>query len=204
MSAVRLLLIEDVEADSMLIARHLRNSTLAVELRWVQNGAELGQALEDGGWDLVLSDYKVADLDFLETLALLKTKLPGAPVIMVSGGIGEETAVELLKTGLADFVLKDRLFRLVPAIERSLREQAEKNRRRQAETELAHTSQLMRSVLDGAADAIFVKDPQGRYLLCNAAAAKMIGRSANEVMAATTASYFHRTRREPCGKAIGR
>jgi PAS domain S-box-containing protein len=182
MSAVRLLLIEDVEADSMLIARHLRNSTLAVELRWVQNGAELGQALEDGGWDLVLSDYKVADLDFLETLALLKTKLPGAPVIMVSGGIGEETAVELLKTGLADFVLKDRLFRLVPAIERSLREQAEKNRRRQAEAELAHTSQLMRSVLDGAADAIFVKDPQGRYLLCNTAAAKMIGRSADEVI----------------------
>jgi PAS domain S-box-containing protein len=182
MSAVRLLLIEDVEADSLLIGRHLRNSALAVELRWVQNGAELGQALEDGGWDLVLSDYKVADLDFLETLALLKTKLPGTPVILVSGGIGEETAVELLKTGLADFVLKDRLFRLVPAIERSLREQAEKSRRQQAEAELAHANQLMRSVLDGAADAIFVKDLQGRYLLCNGAAARMFGRSADEVI----------------------
>ncbi len=175
-------MIEDVEADFLLIERQIRRSALSAEVRWVKDADELSVALDEGGWDLVLSDYKVTGLDFLDTLGQIKERLPEAPVILVSGSVGEETAVELLKTGLCDFVLKDRLTRLIPAIERSLSEQAEKRRREEAEQKLAKNEQLMRAVLEGTSDAIFVKDRQGRYLFLNSAAARSAGRDTDAVI----------------------
>jgi len=181
-SPLKILLIEDEQADFLLIDRQIRRSALQAELRWVRDSAELTAALHEDGWDLILSDYRVAGLDFTVTLESLKASKPGVPIILVSGSIGEETAVELLKSGLSDFVLKDRLFRLLPAIERSLGEQAEKQRRIKAEKNLAASEQLMRAVLDGTSDSVFVKDREGRYLLCNQAAADFIGRPVNEII----------------------
>jgi PAS domain S-box-containing protein len=178
MKKLNILLIEDVEADYLLIARHIRKSNLNAELSWVRNMEEMAAAIDMGGWDLVLSDYKVPGLDFLETLDLLQKRLVNVPVILVSGSVGEERAVELLKNGLADFILKDRLFRLIPAIERSLAEEAERRRRREAEAKLIQNEGLMRSVLEGTSDAIFVKDREGRYLFFNQAAARFTGSSA--------------------------
>jgi two-component system cell cycle sensor histidine kinase/response regulator CckA len=175
MKKIQILLIEDVEADFLLIDRHLRQSELLVELRWVRDADELRAALVETPWDVVLSDYNVPGLDFVVALEVIRQKLPDQPIILVSGSIGEEIAVELLKSGLCDFVLKDRLHRLVPAIERSLNELAEKQRRRAAEQKLANNVQLMHAVLDGTADGIFVKDLQGRYLLVNKAAAGFVG-----------------------------
>lgn len=175
-------MIEDVEADFLLVDRHIRQSELAAEVKWVKDTGELLTALDEGCWDVVLSDFNVPGLDFMEALEIIKKRLPERPIILVSGSIGEETAVELLKNGLCDFVLKDRLHRLVPAIERSLNIRAEKQRRKEAEQKLANNEQLMRAVLDGTSDAIFVKDRQGRYLLANKAAGRFVGYEAEAVI----------------------
>ena len=133
MSKLHILIIEDAEADFLLLARHIRHSGLAVELHWVKTLEDQDAALNQRAWDLILSDYKIPGFNFEENLASLKQRFPEIPVILISGSIGEETAVDLLKSGLADFVLKDRLFRLIPAIERCLAEQSERKQRQRAE-----------------------------------------------------------------------
>lgn len=179
---LRILMIEDCEADYLIIARHIRKSGLDADLHWAKDKTELAAALAQGQWDLVLSDYKVTGLDFFETLCHLHRQLPDVPVILVSGSVGEELAVDLLKQGLNDFVLKDRLSRLVPAIKRSLNEREQRRRREEAELQLARNERLMRSVLDGTSDAVFVKDLQGRYLLCNRATAGFVGMEVEEIL----------------------
>jgi len=98
---------------------------------------------------LILADYKLPNFNGAKALALVKERCPDIPVIVISGAVGEETAVELLKNGATDFVLKDRLGRLVPAVQRALREVAERDARRQAEADLrALNEQLERRVAD--------------------------------------------------------
>jgi len=179
---LKILLIEDDEADFLLIERQLRKNLLQAEVHWVKDAAGLSRALEETDWNVVLSDYTVPGLNFLKTLESIQHDLRDVPIILISGSIGEETAVELLKSGLSDFVLKDRIVRLVPAIERCLHEQAERIKLREAEATLAKNEQLMRAVLEGTTDAVFVKDRQGRYLLCNEAVARFVGREAGSII----------------------
>ena len=182
MKPLHILVIEDVEADFLLISRHIRQSKILAEIKWAKDAIDLSAALEEDSWDLVLSDYNVPGLDFVETLQAIRTKLAEIPIILVSGSIGDEAAVELLKNGLCDFVLKDRLHRLIPSLERCLSVVADKSKREEAERKLAQNEQLMRAVLEGTSDAIFVKDRLGRYLLVNEAAARFVGHSADEII----------------------
>jgi DNA-binding NtrC family response regulator len=115
-AALRVLVIEDREADFRLIDRHLRQQRLAAECVRVASLEELVDVLVRGGVDIVLSDYVVPGLQLKDSLAQIQALAPGLPIILVSGKIGEEAAVELLKQGVWDVVLKDRLARLVPAI----------------------------------------------------------------------------------------
>ncbi len=127
---LNVLFIEDCPADSLLIARQLQQNGLAVRIERVADFDALRAAVEQGGWDIVLTDQTVPGLDIQDTLRLLQARQPEVPVILVSGSIGEEKAVELLKQGVCDFVLKDRPARLVPALERSLKEASDRRARR--------------------------------------------------------------------------
>jgi len=179
---LRLLLIEDEEADFLLVERQIGRSGLAAEIRWVKDGDQLVQALEEGGWDLVLSDYKVTGLDFLATLKSIKAYSVDVPIILVSGSIGEETAVELLKSGLSDFVLKDRLFRLVPAIERSLGERAEIVDRKKAEESQQFSFRLLQLVHDHTDIAVLIADfvhEIKAYLGCEAVGVRVLDGEGN-------------------------
>lgn len=178
MKTLRILMIEDVEADFLLIARHLRTHGVLAAPYWVQGEPELTAALDAGGWDLVLSDYKVPGLAFDQVLERIKARLPHVPVILVSGSIGEETAVDLFRKGLTDFVLKDRLVRLVPAIERGLREETEKKKRREAENRF-------KSLIDHANSAIWIKDPDGKILVMNEFLLHLLQKRADEVLGRT-------------------
>jgi signal transduction histidine kinase len=122
---LNILVIEDRHADFLLVERHLRQNGLSVRCHRVDCLIGLQEATKPGGWDLVLSDYNVPQLNFQESLTLLQADLPDVPVIMVTGTVGEEKAVELLKLGVCDFVLKGNLARLVPAVLRSLKEKKE-------------------------------------------------------------------------------
>ncbi|MGZ5008703.1 MAG: PAS domain S-box protein, partial [Methylobacter sp.] len=132
---LRILIIEDAPADFLLMVRHLNQQGLEAECRRIDSQTELNLSLQSE-WDLVLSDYNVPGMDFLATLQRIRAHYPDLPVILVSGSVGEEKAVELLRLGMSDFVLKDNLIRLVPAIRRVLNENNERRARQAAETAL--------------------------------------------------------------------
>ncbi|MDD2733368.1 MAG: response regulator [Desulfuromonadaceae bacterium] len=119
---LNILVIEDSNADFLMVERHLKQNGVAATCCRVDTLATLKDAIGRGKWNLVLADYSVPQLGFQESLDLIRTALPDLPVIMVTGSLSEEVAVELLKRGVCDFVLKGNLARLVPAIQRSLNE----------------------------------------------------------------------------------
>lgn len=138
-SPLNLLVVEDSPADFLLVKRHLAQNGLACTCRQVDSMGALDEALGSQGWDLILSDFSVPRMAFRDSLGRIQQTHPDLPVILLSGSVGEEQAVELLKLGVADFVLKDSMTRLVPAIHRALREVADQRARHQAERAIRKT-----------------------------------------------------------------
>ncbi len=137
--SIRLLHLEDSELDHALVLAHLRRGALAVEERRIETRAELQAALAEP-WDLVLSDYNLPGFSGLEALQLLREReAAGAepvPFILVSGQIGEDTAVEAMRNGAADYLLKNNLSRLAVAVEHAIATAEMQRARRQADREL--------------------------------------------------------------------
>jgi PAS domain S-box-containing protein len=179
--AVRILVIEDNPDDFLLIQRQLRRQGMTADCSRVDSLEDLREALEGKSWDLVLSDYSVPKLTFLRGLSLIKSLLPDLPVILVSGNVGEEQAVELLKMGVTDFILKDRLSRLAPAIQRSLKDVAELRDRRSTEIALRESNERFRMIFENSIDAIMLIQTDGRILTANPAACRVFGRDEQEL-----------------------
>ena len=133
---LRILSLEDSDIDEALILRELKQGGLVFVSRRVETGSDFERQIMEFRPELILADYRLPQFDGGQALALARVRCPEVPVIVISGAVGEETAVELLKNGATDFVLKDRLGRLVPAVKRALREVAEREARRQAEADL--------------------------------------------------------------------
>ena len=130
---VRLLFVEDSPLDAELIVLALKRGGVEVVVEQVADAAGFEAALERGGYDLILSDYQLPGFDGLAALALARRHAPETPFIFVSGVLGEERAVETLKEGAVDYVLKQRLTRLPSAVRRALDEARERRERREAE-----------------------------------------------------------------------
>jgi PAS domain S-box-containing protein len=128
-SPLRVLLLEDDPGDGELI-RELLAEHIACELTRVATCAEFLAALDDPGLDLILADYRLPAFDGLSALHLALKRRPAVPFIFVSGTVGEDVAIEALKIGATDYVLKQRLSRLVPSVQRALREAGERAERR--------------------------------------------------------------------------
>jgi diguanylate cyclase (GGDEF)-like protein/PAS domain S-box-containing protein len=131
-----LLLIEDTEADALLIRRRLQQAGLSATLQRVDRMPALETALDQQAWSALLYDYTVPGLHFDDTIELLRSKHPDMPIILVSGTVSEEMAVKLMQHGLNDFVLKDNLLRLPSVIRRAVESAGERRRRKIAENEL--------------------------------------------------------------------
>lgn len=131
-----LLLIEDSEDDALLVLRELRRGGYDVQHVRVQTADDLLVALEQQLWDVVLSDYSMPGFSAPEALKLLQQYGSDTPFIIVSGTVGEDTAVAAMKAGANDFFAKDKLIRLVPAVERELRDARERRIRERAELQL--------------------------------------------------------------------
>ena len=155
---MKILHIEDKLADFRLVERHLHKHELAAECHRVASREELESALQ-GDWDLVLSDYNVPSLAFEEILGLLRSRLEELPLLLVSGSVGEERAVELLKLGVWDFILKDNLTRLVPAIQRNLRDAANRRAHRTAQAALRESEEEFRAMFEMASIGMAQADP---------------------------------------------
>jgi CheY-like chemotaxis protein len=144
---LRILLLEDNVQDAGLIQELLEADDFVCDITRVQTRAEFQAALEDGGIDLVLADYKLPSFDGLSALQITLSARPNLPFIFVSG-FGEEIAIEALTSGAKDYVLKTRLSRLVPSVQRALREARERAERKKAEEALLRILLLEDSIED--------------------------------------------------------
>ena len=152
-AALRILLLEDSIHDAELVQELLEADHFVCDVTRVQTRPEFLAALEDGGFDLVLADYKLPSFDGLSALKLTLNAHPDVPFIFVSG-FGEEIAIEALTSGAADYVLKTGLSRLVPSVQRALRDARERAERKKAEEALLRVLLLE----DSIEDAQFIQD----------------------------------------------
>lgn len=131
---LRLLLVEDSDLDAAHLQLELRRSGFAPSVKRVQTREEFGAALREGPWDIVVSDYTLPRFSAPEALQLFRASGLDCPFLVISGAVGEETAVELMRAGAHDYLLKHRLTRLGAAIERELTQAEERRSRRRAES----------------------------------------------------------------------
>ena len=142
-SPLHILLLEDNAADAELIQELLAAEHIVCEVTRVQTRAEFVAALKDTGIELILADYKLPSFDGLSALHLALSERPDVPFIFVSGTVGEDVAIEALKIGATDYVLKQRLSRLVPSVQRALREARERAERRKVEEALRRSEMYL-------------------------------------------------------------
>src|SRR5208337_1885356 len=133
---LRVLHLEDDVRDTELVHASLEAEGISIELTRVETEPDFVAALNRGSCDLILADYTLPSFDGLSALRIAQRQLPDVPFIFVSGTLGEDVAVEALKTGATDCVLKTRLSRLAPAVTRALREARERTERKRAEDAL--------------------------------------------------------------------
>lgn len=136
MEALRILLLEDSPLDAELIQAQLMDDGITCEFVRVETGTDFQNALENSVFNLILSDYSLPAFDGISALAIAQATCPDVPFIFVSATLGEELAIETLKRGATDYVLKQRLGRLAPSVKRALQEARERAKRQQAEAEL--------------------------------------------------------------------
>jgi signal transduction histidine kinase len=134
-SDLKILMLEDVPEEAEVAERELRKAGLAFVARRVQTKAEFAGALEEFGPDLILADAKLPAFDGRSALQMVRQRTPRIPVIMVTGALGDEAAVECLLAGASDYVLKDRPARLGPAVVRALQDEEDRRSREAAESE---------------------------------------------------------------------
>src|SRR5260370_32662793 len=130
---LRLVMVEDSDADAELVARNLAKSGLDVDIHRVDTEPDFVQALQKVDPDVILSDFSLPQFDGLRALDIAVAHAPGTPFIFVSGTIGEERAIDALRRGATDYVLKTNLSRLGAAVERALREVSLKAAREKSE-----------------------------------------------------------------------
>ena len=141
---LRILNLEDDALDTELALAILRKDGLAAEIDRVDTQAAFEEALRRDDYGLIVADYSIPGMDALDALRLARQVRPEVPFVFLSGAIGEETAIEMLKLGASDYVLKQRMERLVPAVRRALQEAEEHLRRKQAEEALRQSEGQLR------------------------------------------------------------
>ncbi|MDR7334224.1 response regulator [Roseateles asaccharophilus] len=189
--ALSLLLLEDSAFDAELLRASLEIAYPQVRCTWVQDEADFTQALARERFDLILSDYQLPDFNGAEALDHARAVAPLTPFIFVSGVIGEENLVELLKRGATDYVMKGRLTRLPLVIERALREVAQREAQKQAQAQLREADALYARVVDSLQDyAVILLDRDGLIRDWNRAAAGIFGHSLDEVRGQSAEMLF--------------
>ena len=141
---LRILYLEDNPTDAELVRARLAAEGIACEIVCVQTGTDYASAIDQGGWALIISDFTLPAYDGMSALALAHTKRPDTPFIFFSGTVGEEAAIDALKKGASDYVLKPRPARLVSAVKRALREAEERTERKKAEQDKLLLEQQLR------------------------------------------------------------
>src|SRR5436309_3815401 len=175
---LRVLVVEDSEVDTMLILRELRRSGFEPVSKRVDSEEAMMDALDGGSWDLIISDYALPQFGGAAALSLFQQRRLDIPFIIVSGALGEERAVEMMKAGAHDYVLKHNLARLPEAVKRELRAAEERRVRRRQEATVAYLA----AIVESCQDAIMGMTLNGAIVSWNAGAEALFGYSESAII----------------------
>jgi PAS domain S-box-containing protein len=182
MPALRFVLLEDDINDVELIQLQLARNGVSVTWEHVMSEPDFRAALERGAPDMVLADYTLPGFDGLAALRIVLNRCPDVPFIFVSGSLGEERAIEALKSGATDYVLKDRLQRLPAVVNRALTEARERRERRHAETALEVQRLLLGTLINSLPEIVYAVDTDNRLTVVNRALLEVLGKKREEVL----------------------
>ncbi|HEV2426216.1 MAG TPA: PAS domain S-box protein [Terriglobia bacterium] len=175
MSALRVLHLEDSREDAELVRETLREAGLECEITRVQSSAEFLAALEGPAWDVILADYALPSFDGLEAWKIVGGRQLATPFIFVTGAMGEDLAVEALRSGISDYVMKNRLAKLPTAVKRAIEAAAEHRKNREAEESLRASERRYRRFVENNAAGVLRTTEDGEILDCNGALARLLG-----------------------------
>ncbi len=202
---LRVLIVEDSENDAVLLEVELERAGYKPDCLRVETAETLQAALDRRAWDLVIADYVMPHFNGLSALALVREKGLDLPFIIVSGHISDDTAVAAMKAGAHDYVMKDNLVRLGPAVERELREAEVRRERRQSEEQLKLEHTFRQAIENSVPSGIAAVDLQGRQTYVNPSFCAMVGWTEKELVgAARPFLYWPPEEVETIGAALGR
>lgn len=188
---IKVLLVEDAEADAELVLRELRKNGIIYVSRRVDREDDLHEALQEFRPHVILSDYSLPGrFDGYRALAISRQLAPDTPFIFVSVTIGEENAIESLKKGASDYVLKSNLFRLSNAVRRALEEVELRRLQKETERKVEEQRAFFRKIIDLDKNLIFAKDREGRFVLVNEAFAHFLGTTPGNLLGETNIDFI--------------
>jgi diguanylate cyclase (GGDEF)-like protein/PAS domain S-box-containing protein len=179
--SLRVLMVEDSENDALLIIRELKKGGYDPVYERVETAAAMKKALKENQWDIILCDYKMPGFSCPSAIALLKKTNIDIPLIIVSGAIGEEAAVDCMRLGARDYIMKGNLSRLCPAIARELEDAKVRNKQKQAKEELRESDERFRLLSEATFEAIAIHE-EGVLLNANDQYFKMFGHEPDEAL----------------------
>lgn len=188
---LRVLLVEDSQDDADLILLELSEAGFDVFFIRVDTKDAMHTAMMDGSWDIVLSDFNLPKFSARKALAVLREKDEDIPFIIVSGCIGEESAIEMMKEGASDFVMKDKLARLAPVIERELKDAAVRQEHRKAQDALRANEKMLRGITSSLGEGLLVLNNEGELLFMNPEAERLLGWSEKELSGRDVHNIIH-------------
>jgi two-component system, cell cycle sensor histidine kinase and response regulator CckA len=198
-SPIHILHLEDDATDASLIKNTLAAEGLTCAITRVQYRDDFVAALERGGIDLILSDGALPTFDGMSALKIAQAKWPAIPLIFVSGTMGEQRAIDSLKSGATDYILKDQLSRMTTAVRRAMQEVEERAGSRRTEEALRESDARLRTIFSEAPLGIALVGVDGRPVLTNAALEKMLGYTGEELCRMSFAEFTHP---EDCAKDL--
>jgi PAS domain S-box-containing protein len=175
------LILEDVPTDAELMIEELAEAGMTFVSKRVAAKASFVNAIADFSPDIILSDYSLPSFDGLAALKIARDKCPDVPFIFVSGALGEEMAIDLLKKGATDYVLKNRLSRLEPAVSRALHEVEERRERERAEHALKESEVRYRTIFENTGTATVIVDEDATIVLANRQFERLTGFPRSEI-----------------------
>lgn len=181
-SSIKALIVEDSEDDAELIVRLIKKSGYSLYHKRIDTSNQMEEALNNKEWDIIISDYKMPNFSGIKALEILNQSGLDIPFILVSGAIDEGTAVEAMRKGAADYIMKNNLPRLIPAIEREIKECKIRANERKMISDLKESEEKFRSYVENAPEGIFIADEKGNYIDVNDAACETTGYSKEELL----------------------
>ena len=187
---IRVLIVDDSEDDGLLLLRQLKNGGYSPTSEQVDTAEAMNEALDRQTWDIILCDYSMPGFSATAAFDLYKEKRLDLPFIIVSGTIADEIAVAAMRAGAHDYLMKDNLARLSPAVDRELREVRIRRERREAAAQLRKSEEKYRALFEDSRDAIYISATEGELIDFNQSTLDLFGYSREEMIGMSTKSVF--------------